>query len=202
MSRKKVRNLNPEEKVLWQQVKRTVSPISHHSSQLEEWLEYGETGMKPDPSGDADVHSSTKITVGKNPNTRPPAQPFYSPPVSTKSASRPINGIIDDNTARKLSKGRLPIEGRIDLHGMTQQQAHYQLLYFLQHCQETGKRIVLVITGKGRQNDGVLRTLVPSWFSEPLMGTFVSGFRESHISHGGSGALYVRIRRAERTRPK
>lgn len=202
MSRKKVRNLNPEEKVLWQQVKRTVSPISDHSTQLEEWLESGNSDMKPDPTGDGDSQSATQKTSGKKPGSRQPVLPSYSPQISTKAVQRPLAGKIDDNTARKLSKGRLPIEGRIDLHGMTQQQAHYQLLYFLQHCQETGKRIVLVITGKGRQNDGVLRTLVPSWFSEPLMGTFVSGFRESHISHGGSGALYVRIRRAERTRPK
>jgi len=196
MSSKKTRKLDPEEKVLWRQVKRTVSPISGHTAEMEEWLESDES-RKPSTT---ESGSANRQTTG--PDKSKTFLPSYSPPVSSKKEPDQLPGKIDDTTARKLSRGRLAIEDRIDLHGMTQHQAHSQLLYFLQHCQDSGKRIVLVITGKGRQNDGVLRSLVPQWFREPLLRSYVSGFRESHLSHGGSGALYVRIRRTERIRSK
>jgi DNA-nicking Smr family endonuclease len=99
-----------------------------------------------------------------------------------------------------LSRGRSEIDARLDLHGMTQLHAHHALLSFLQHAHHDGLTFVLVITGKGTMSGGefergVLRRQVPHWLSLPEFRALVTGFEEAHIGHGGSGALYVRIRR-------
>jgi DNA-nicking Smr family endonuclease len=101
----------------------------------------------------------------------------------------------------QLSRGRKEIEGRLDLHGMTQTRAHRALLSFLQRASSDGLTFVLVITGKGRATGaeferGVLRRQVPEWLSLPEFRALVVGFEEAHIGHGGEGALYVRVRRA------
>ena len=104
-----------------------------------------------------------------------------------------------------MARGTLAIDGRIDLHGMTQMAAHDRLHRFLRDAQAGGARIVLVITGKGRpgsedgapgEERGVLRRRVPQWLAEPAVRGIVLGFEEAHRSHGGGGALYVRIRKA------
>ena len=101
----------------------------------------------------------------------------------------------------KLSRGRKDIDARLDLHGMTQTKAHRVLLNFLYHAQTDGMSVVLVITGKGRtvgpeSERGVLRRQVPQWLGLPEFRSFVIGFDEAHIGHGGEGALYVRIRKS------
>ncbi|MDD9908267.1 MAG: Smr/MutS family protein [Ahrensia sp.] len=96
---------------------------------------------------------------------------------------------------KKLAKGKQKIDGRIDLHGMTQERARIALLDFLQASQGQERRIVLVITGKGKSGEGVLRRMVPQWLSLPAFLPLVNGFREASIGHGGEGALYVRLRR-------
>ena len=82
---------------------------------------------------------------------------------------------------------------------MTQQQAHDRLAAFLRDSHRRGARHVLVITGKGqstqRTGGGVLRQSVPLWLAEPALAIHVSGFRRAHVSHGGEGALYVRLKR-------
>ncbi|MEM1047052.1 MAG: Smr/MutS family protein [Pseudomonadota bacterium] len=96
------------------------------------------------------------------------------------------------------------IDGRIDLHGMTQRSAHGRLLSFLDQARSHGSRVVLVITGKGvrtpdapgsHRETGVLRRAVPLWLEEPAFRALVAGYSPAHRSHGGDGALYVRLRR-------
>src|SRR4051812_674704 len=111
---------------------------------------------------------------------------------------------IDRRTVSRLSRGAVAIDARIDLHGMTQQAAHGRLVRFLKEAQADGGRLALVITGKGRPDAdgtfgderGVLRRAVPLWLSAAEMRPYVIGFGEAAPPHGGSGALYVRIRRA------
>jgi DNA-nicking Smr family endonuclease len=76
---------------------------------------------------------------------------------------------------------------------------------FLLHAQGRGDRLVLVVTGKGVSKGaaslsdfepGVLRRSVPHWLQAPEMRGIVLGFEEAARSHGGSGALYVRLRRS------
>jgi DNA-nicking Smr family endonuclease len=104
---------------------------------------------------------------------------------------------LDEPTLDKLSKGRLPIEGRVDLHGMTQEEAYSLLHSFLHRAHAGGIRYVLIITGKGSSSggDGVLRRSVPAWLSTPAFRHLVSSHDHAARHHGGSGALYVRLRR-------
>jgi DNA-nicking Smr family endonuclease len=101
---------------------------------------------------------------------------------------------------QRVARGKEAIDGRLDLHGLTQSEAHAALSRFLRTASSRGARLVLVITGKGvRASDGergVLKRHVPQWLGLPELRAFVIGFESAHIAHGGEGALYVRIRRA------
>ena len=98
---------------------------------------------------------------------------------------------------RKIAKGRLALEARIDLHGMVQSEAHGFLLGFLIKAHERGLRHVLVITGKGTSlgSDGALKRAVPLWFSLPEFRPLISSYEPAARNHGGEGALYVRLAR-------
>lgn len=107
---------------------------------------------------------------------------------------------------QRVARGRDAIDARIDLHGMTQSQAHATLLRFLHAAREGGARTVLIVTGKGSggtahphrgdSERGVLRRQVPLWLSLPEFRQLIVGFDHAHIGHGGLGALYVRLRRS------
>jgi DNA-nicking Smr family endonuclease len=106
---------------------------------------------------------------------------------------------------QKVARGAEPIDARIDLHGMTQNEAHHALARFLRVAQRDGARVVLVITGKGARNGasadafaerGVLKRQVPLWLESAELRPMVLGFETASISHGGQGALYVRVRRS------
>jgi DNA-nicking Smr family endonuclease len=120
-------------------------------------------------------------------------------PAVTQAALAPL----DRRTVSRVAHGALDIDARIDLHGMTQQTAHGRLARFLRQAQADGARLALVITGKGRPDAepgsdggrGVLRRAVPLWLTGAEMRPFVVGFGEASPTHGGAGALYVRIRR-------
>nr|WP_309084219.1 Smr/MutS family protein [Chelativorans sp.] len=105
---------------------------------------------------------------------------------------------LDAPTTEKLARGRLDIAGRVDLHGLTQTEAHALLLSFLRQALAEKRRYVLVITGKGTsRGEGVLRRVVPQWFSTPPFSEIVGGYEEAARHHGGGGALYIRLRKSE-----
>ncbi len=98
---------------------------------------------------------------------------------------------------RRVARGKEAIDARLDLHGLTQAQAHSALLRFLRNAHARDARLVLVITGKGRGDEpGVLKRQVPQWLGLPEFRSLVVGFEDARIAHGGEGALYVRLRRA------
>jgi DNA-nicking Smr family endonuclease len=110
---------------------------------------------------------------------------------------------MDAGTFAKLKRGKLRPEARIDLHGMTLAEAHPALIGFVLNARAAGKRLVLVITGKGRANDweapiparaGRLRHDVPRWLSLPPLASAVLQVAPAHRRHGGEGALYVYLR--------
>jgi len=113
---------------------------------------------------------------------------------------------LDRRLTQRLARGRTAIDARIDLHGLTQAEAFAQLTAFLRRARRDGARTVLVITGKGAIGDpegparGVLRRQVPLWLSASGLREGVIAFAPAHAEHGGSGALYVRLRRAEQLR--
>jgi DNA-nicking Smr family endonuclease len=116
-------------------------------------------------------------------------------PPAARHATAP--GAIDRRTTRRIARGAIAIDARIDLHGHTQAEAHRRLLDFLLSVQDNGGRLVLVITGKGAvgEGGGVLRRMLPGWLSSPRFRPLVLGFDEAHRSHGGGGAFYVRLKR-------
>lgn len=111
---------------------------------------------------------------------------------------------MDKKAHTRLKRGRLVPEARIDLHGMTLARAHPVLSGFVLRAQVEGKRLILVITGKGRHADddgpipvrhGVLRHAVPDWLSRPPLSLAVLQITPAHQRHGGTGAYYVYLRR-------
>lgn len=171
MGRRAGRELSDEERVLWNQVARTTAPL------------------KGKHVAEAPPPAATKAPAAK------PASPTPMP--VAKQPDRLQIQHLDRETRVKLAKGRLEIGGRIDLHGLRQDEAHGLLHDFLTRASSRGLRYVLVITGKGFSSggDGVLRRSVPGWLAAPGFRRLVSGYEQAHRSHGGEGALYVRLRR-------
>ncbi|TGV33802.1 DNA mismatch repair protein MutS, partial [bacterium M00.F.Ca.ET.168.01.1.1] len=116
------------------------------------------------------------MAVDARPTPSQPAQPAAGPAGAAKPKVQHVTHRLDEPTLDKLKKGRLPIEGRVDLHGMTQDEAYSLLLTFLHRAHAGGIRYVLVITGKGSSSggDGILRRSVPHWLSTPAFRHLVS----------------------------
>jgi DNA-nicking Smr family endonuclease len=141
---------------------------------------------------------------------RPPSPPPAAAPepagVRPAKPSPPPLAPIERRLKRDLSRGRAAIDGALDLHGLTQAEAHQALRGFLRHSQAQGARLVIIVTGKGGPTDdwsgwpgerGVLKRLTPQWLREPDLRSVVLGFEEAGRAHGGAGALYVRLRRVQ-----
>ena len=130
---------------------------------------------------------------------KPSLMPAYQAPPIKAKAARALPGIfpIEKPVKRKLAKGRVEIDDRIDLHDKTQIVAHYALLGFLRQAQASHMRHVLVITGRGASfgSRGVIKRSLPHWFDTPEFRALVAGFEPADRSHGGDGAFYIRIRR-------
>jgi len=105
---------------------------------------------------------------------------------------------LDKRTAQRLKRGQLAIEGRLDLHHKTQAEAHQALDRFINESVLTGRRTVIVITGKGLKPTGevgVLRTMVPRWLKQTPLRENIVAFCEAAPKDGGSGALYLRLKK-------
>jgi DNA-nicking Smr family endonuclease len=187
-SRRGPRTLSEEERRLWRGVARLVKPLR---------------GRAVREAEDAEAAPSPPQPAAKQ--TAKPAVKAARP---AKPAALPLTPIapLARRERQKLARGGTPIDARIDLHGMTQGEAHVALAHFLRRAQRDGARFVLVITGKGAgRNDraeerGVLRRQVPLWLGLPEFRGFVVGFEAAHMAHGGEGALYVQLRRAREDR--
>jgi len=175
MSRR--RHLSDEERTLWAGLARSITPLRRAKSVAEPVkAAAAETILPPRPKARHEL-----------------------PPAAKSSVLAPL----ERRFKQRVARGRDAIDARIDLHGMTQRQAHAALLRFLRRAQADDARIALVVTGKGAGKNppdgsgerGVLRRQVPLWLALPEFRRFVVGFDEAHLSHGGAGALYVRLRR-------
>lgn len=201
--------LTTEERALWDYMAQSISPIKGKKQRFHPAVPEDESSLK-----DFAPERPKPPPPGKQPRHRFAAQPPAPPPVTiTRPPALPTPGPspleLERRKARKLSSGRIEIEGRIDLHGMRQAEAHSALLRFLHRAYGDGKRWVLVITGKGApvktayderfDGDGdlrgVLRRNVPRWLAEPDVSPIIIGFTTAAIRHGGEGALYVHLRR-------
>ncbi|SIQ84269.1 DNA-nicking endonuclease, Smr domain [Rhizobium sp. RU20A] len=177
-----------DDRVLWGKVARTVNPLPGRKAELDAYLtELMPPDPKPEPAPQtAKSAAATKsdLASGVALTAKKPDSPRIHHPLE-----RPVK--------RKLQKGRLQLEARIDLHGLIQSEAHGLLLHFLMQAHQRGLRHVLVITGKGASfgSDGALKRAVPLWFSLPEFRQLISSYEPAARNHGGDGALYVRLAR-------
>lgn len=174
---------------LWTEVTRTLTPLSRRRI-VEPATD--ETPPAPSPK--------------KAPVRRFPIFPSYqAPPQRAEADTRPR---IEPKMRRKLMRGQIEIDATLDLHGMRQSQARTALNRFLLSRWSRGDRTILVITGKGLKKldaegtkiieRGVLRSMLPTWLSEPGLAQIVAGWDYSAQMHGGEGAFYVRLKRADK----
>jgi len=179
----RLRRLSDEEIALWTEVAR---------------------GVKRRRGAALPTRSST--AAGEPPHALPPAAAEAQASSPAKQPAPPPLAPIDRRLKRELARGRGAIDAALDLHGLTQAEAHQALRGFLRHSQARGARLVIVVTGKGGPLDepggwsnerGALRRLTPHWLREPDLRSVVLGFEEAGRAHGGSGALYVRLRRLQ-----
>jgi DNA-nicking Smr family endonuclease len=182
------RPISEEERALWQSVAKTARPLKRaRKSQRATVAAKAEPKTTPAPK----PVKKPKATL----KTAPPAPPPAPPP--HHELSHGLSTGMDKRQAERFRGGRLPIEGRIDLHGRTQQEAHDDLRAFVTDAHARGKRCVLVITGKGMTaaKAGILKTNVPRWLNEPGLRRHVLAFDYAERQHGGEGALYVLLKR-------
>ena len=155
----------------------------------------------PVPSVPA-IRKAKTVVLGK-PNPKPrPSTHNLMPALPDRLNAAPVQ--MDTKAFGKMKRGKIKPEGRIDLHGMTLDRAHPALSRFILSAHKSGKRLVLVITGKGKMRDeggpiptrhGVLRHQVPQWLGMPPLSSVVLQVTQAHVSHGGGGAYYVYLRR-------
>lgn len=194
--RKRTHPLSIEDRILWNKVARTVSPLDRdrqRAAQEQVWSDWvaGAFGEQ-EPAPPAKPLKPAPIP----PNQKPHASAAPHPVRQRTSARAGVNP-IEQPVWRKLSRGRVPIDASIDLHNMSQDEAHNNLHRFLVQARARDCRHVLVITGKGRSpaSDGVLRRMVPQWLAQEPFAGLVSGVRSAARGHGGDGAFYVRLKR-------
>jgi DNA-nicking Smr family endonuclease len=175
------RELSDEEHELWRGIARSVRPLRKRAVRQ---------------AGDAKPAATSPAKASKIAKPAKPAK-VATPPA--KVPAPPRIAALARREKQQLARGRVMIDKRIDLHGLTQAEAHAALRNFLRRAQHDDARFVLVITGKGvRASDserGVLRRQVPHWLGLPELRDIVLSFEEAHVAHGGAGALYVRLRR-------
>ena len=139
-----------------------------------------------------------------------PLRPLPVPEPARSAEPAPLSS-FDRRSARQIASGKVEIDARLDLHGLRQDEARHRLVGFIRSCHGRGLRTVLVITGKGSSGPvdplarvmgepqrGVLRRLVPQLLDGPDLRPLVISFSTASARHGGDGALYVRLRRADR----
>jgi len=174
------RRLSDDERALWKGFARGVTPLRRSAGAA--------LGVAPDQAA-----RETPLSAQTLPKERTHAN---QPPALTQ---------FDRRLRQRVARGHAGIDVRLDLHGMTQKQAHAALLHFLTQAQAQDAKLALVVTGKGiggaaasASERGVLRRQVPLWLSLPEFRRFIVSFQEAHGSHGGEGALYLRLRRRPR----
>jgi DNA-nicking Smr family endonuclease len=167
----------PEDAELWRRVARNIAPLP---------------GRNPPTDRRRLARNAARRATVQSVAATAPA-PRSAPP----SAPPPLDNFagVDRATAERLKRGRRAIEARLDLHGMTQAEAHRALFGFVGGSRTAGRRCVLVITGHGRVSGGILKSAVPRWLHEPEMRRHVLAIAPARPQHGGAGALYVLLRR-------
>ena len=199
MRRRPPRNLNSEERKLWQKVAETAQPM--HARRMSdtpktEPVSPQRSKTPPTPRDPIGAFQVGALSPAKE------ARHHLAPSIEDAVAAAPVQ--MDRKNYDRLRKGKMVPEAKIDLHGMTMSQAHPALVNFVMRNHGRGARLVLVITGKGKSADvggpipvrhGVLKHQVPQWLALPPLRGVVLQVTQAHQKHGGGGAYYVYLRR-------
>ena len=123
--------------------------------------------------------------------------PSHAPPARRAPLPLKLGAIsaMDKRTGQRLRRGDMPVDGRIDLHGLTLDQAHGALVAFVRRSHARGARCVIVVTGKGERGGGRIRRETPEWLGRPDLRPMILAVTEARPHHGGTGALYVLLKR-------
>lgn len=195
MSRRRVR---ADELDLWQRVMRETDPLHKRPAKDAENVR-SKSPAKPETRASEPL---PKFDLGQAAMPQTETH-YFSRTTSDRLKADQLR--MDSKAFGRLKRGKLVPEARIDLHGMTLEQAHPVLVRFILTSQSRGLRLVLVITGKGMREDpydpmprrrGVLKTQVPQWLRMPPVSQAVLQISEAHRRHGGEGAYYIYLRRA------
>ena len=181
-----------EDEALWNRIAESVTPLRRKTS----------IPARPKPAPRSDP--KTKAPAAPKPaRAAKPVSQRTAPPKPADRSAGDFSGIAG-RQADRLKRGRLPIDRRIDLHGMTRAEAHLALDTFLLSAANSGARCVLVITGKGsrspadefgRRGEGTIRAELPGWLNMPPVRDLVLGFNPAQPKDGGGGAFYVLLKR-------
>ncbi len=193
-------HLNDDDRIVWKQVSDTAEPLKRRP----------DLPKRPKTIKKSGLVQHQQLALSQKTLAPPSSTPSYTPQRQNSPAAAPALG-VDRAMKRKLGRGQVEIDARLDLHGKTQAAAHQILRSFLLNAQARRYRTVLIITGKGDQGiarhtlhsfdvihtperTGILMRCVPQWLSEPDLRDLVIGYQPAHPRHGGGGALYVRLR--------
>jgi DNA-nicking Smr family endonuclease len=176
------RGLTAEERVLWAHVTKAIAPL-----------------RTPAPADD-DADAGDEAPLARLARIKPPPQTSAAPPPRVSAPLPPPLAPLGRRMKQRVARGKQEIDGRLDLHGLTQSEAHPALLRFLRAASARQARLVLVITGKGARGEGggergVLRRQLPHWLALPEFRALVIGYEPAAIAHGGEGAWYISVRR-------
>ncbi|MBX5085895.1 DNA mismatch repair protein MutS [Rhizobium lentis] len=179
------RKLSADERILWGKVARSTRPMPGKADELTELDAFL-----------AETEAAAERQKAETPTSPSPTAALPAPPATPRHQAK-VHHPLEKPVKRKIAKGRLALEARIDLHGLVQSEAHGILLDFLIRAHERGMRHVLVITGKGSSlgSEGALKRAVPLWFSKPEFRYLISSYEPAAQHHGGEGALYIRLSR-------
>lgn len=195
------RGLTPEERELWSRVAATARPIRSRPATAAEPDAMPPKTPKQETDADLPRHTPRDFSIGAAARPLTAAHDLV-PTIEDRLGAQPLR--MDHRTHQRMLRGRLKPEARIDLHGMTVAEAHPELVRFLMNARSAGRRMVLVITGKGRAGDdpgpipqrtGILRHQLPHWLAQPPLAGIVLQVAPAHLKHGGGGAFYVYLRR-------
>lgn len=190
--------LKDEDKRLWSLVTATVRPRTIR------------TKLKTTTTASPETETITLkgLPPEKNTLTAPKLPPLPLAPFQIGQSLKPPTGYklysdspksdpypIEPKRKRRLSRERDPIEARLDLHGLTQIQAEARLKSFVHQAYANDYRAILVITGKGPADNGILKRHAPEWLADPALSHMIAGVSQAHARHGGSGALYIALKR-------
>lgn len=180
--RSRRRSLTPDEVRVWRAVASTVVPLPGRAV--------------PEDEAEESVAVAAPELAAPPPPPLPPARPAVPPVRSLPDLSHGATPGLDKRSAERMKRGEMEIDGRLDLHGMTQDTAHAALIAVVTRAYDAGRRCLLVITGKGnRAGTGILRSNVPRWLNQSPCRERILGFSHARPHHGGEGALYVLIKR-------